>query len=226
MIVIQVVGTSGTGKTTFIRDLVTRLIFRGNVAVIKHLGHHTFPLEQGKDTTEFFNAGIAVSVGVDEEKAVMLSRDNGLETVLHELCDAGVVITIVEGFKSLVYPRIVFGDLPSDQVVLRNPPVENVEENLARFRRVITSQGQVHELLGSDGGGSDAIVTIREPLEGKKKLNTTTLEKRLAMSSAVRGVRVGIDAHAGRQHLFIAVRAADRASALRALEYGGGEGVA
>jgi molybdopterin synthase catalytic subunit len=218
MIVVQVVGTSGTGKTTFIRDILMRPFSRGKVAVIKHLGHHIFSLDQGKDTTEFFNAGVAVTVGLDEEKAVLLSRDNGLETVLHALCDAGVAITILEGFKSTIYPRIVFGDLSSDQVVLRNPPVEKVEQNLGKFRTVITSQGQVHELLGAPGGESDAIVTIRQLLEGEKNVDPVMLEKRLAMSPSVKGVRAGTDEHAGRRYLFIAIRAADRASALRALE--------
>ncbi|RQW06400.1 MAG: molybdopterin-guanine dinucleotide biosynthesis protein B, partial [Calditrichaeota bacterium] len=45
MKIIQIVGRSNSGKTTFIRNLVPQLKKTGKVAVIKHLGDHDYQLE-------------------------------------------------------------------------------------------------------------------------------------------------------------------------------------
>ena len=54
MKIIQIVGRSNSGKTTFIRNLIPELKKRGSVAVIKHLGDHIYNIEEGKDTIGFF----------------------------------------------------------------------------------------------------------------------------------------------------------------------------
>jgi len=65
MKIIHIVGSSGSGKTTFIRKLIPALKRQGSVAVIKHVGDHSYTLEEGKDTTVFFETGADISVGVD-----------------------------------------------------------------------------------------------------------------------------------------------------------------
>ena len=54
MKLIQIVGRSNSGKTTFINTLIPVLKQKGQVAVIKHLGDHEYQLEKDKDTTLFF----------------------------------------------------------------------------------------------------------------------------------------------------------------------------
>ncbi len=89
MKIIQIVGSSNSGKTTFIKNLIPELKKKGNVAVIKHLGDHTYNIEEGKDTTVFFDAGADISVGIDSDKAVATIRKNTLDDVLGMLLDQG-----------------------------------------------------------------------------------------------------------------------------------------
>ena len=147
MKIIQIVGRSNTGKTTFIVDLIRELKAKGSVAAVKHLGHDRYAIEEGKDTTRYAEAGAGRSVGIDDEKAVTISSAPELTAVLTELCDAGTEYCIIEGFKTIPFPRVVIGDLETEDVVLKNPatPAE-VIERLDRFEEFQTMQGVVKEL--------------------------------------------------------------------------------
>lgn len=146
MKVIPVAGYSGTGKTTFISSLISRLGEVGRVGVVKHLGHHRYSLEKEKDTTVFFAKGAAISVGIDEEKSVTISRENKLSKVLDMLADQGMDFAVLEGFKSFGYPKIVLGELEDERCILRNPAVEEVIESLGKFADHYTMNGLVEEL--------------------------------------------------------------------------------
>ncbi|WP_292365117.1 MULTISPECIES: molybdopterin-guanine dinucleotide biosynthesis protein B [unclassified Methanoculleus] len=146
MKIIQIVGRSNTGKTTFIKSLIGALSKQGTVGAVKHLGHHGFSLEPGKDTTIYYESHAAISGGVDEEKSVIVRRENDLNSTLEILCNAGVEYAILEGFKSRSFPRIVIGDLESENVVLRNPSVEETLAALDRFEDYHTVEGLVREL--------------------------------------------------------------------------------
>jgi molybdopterin synthase catalytic subunit len=160
--IIHVAGTSGSGKTTFIRDLLAVLAGRGSVASVKHLGHHRFELVPGKDTTVFYETGIECSVGIDDEKTVFIRRGGGLAGVLHELCDSGVDYTVIEGFKTLPYPKIVMGDSALEQVILRNPTIGQVIGSLHLFEDLDTMEGVVRDLRRScDGGDTGCILTYQ-----------------------------------------------------------------
>ena len=133
MKIIQVVGTSNSGKTTFIKQLIPKLKTQGNVAVIKHLGDHEYELEEGKDTTGFFDVGADISVGIDAHKSVAAIRNNSLEGALRLLFDQGMNFTVIEGFKQRAFPRIVIGDLETDQCILTNPCPDEVLASLDAF---------------------------------------------------------------------------------------------
>jgi molybdopterin-guanine dinucleotide biosynthesis protein MobB len=133
MKIIQVTGRSNSGKTTFIKTLVPELSKKGRVAVIKHLGDHDFHLEEGKDTTVFFEAGAEFSVGIDAQKSVITVNNNSLDTILAFLADQGVDFVIIEGFKERPFKKIVIGNLSIDGCILNNPPIEDVVASLSRF---------------------------------------------------------------------------------------------
>ncbi len=133
MKIIQIVGSSGSGKTTFIRKLIPALKKNGTVGVIKHLGHHTFACEEGKDTTVFFNEGADISVGVDSQKAVAALRKNTLEDILGMLFFQGINFAVIEGFKQRSFPKIVIGNLTAENCVLSNPSVDEVITSLDLF---------------------------------------------------------------------------------------------
>ncbi|MDD1692804.1 MAG: molybdopterin-guanine dinucleotide biosynthesis protein B [Methanoregula sp.] len=133
MKIIQVVGSSGSGKTTFIRKLIPALKKQGTVAVVKHLGEHTFTIEEGKDTTVFFETGADISVGIDSHKAIAALRKNTLEDVLRMLFNQGIDFAVIEGFKQRRYPKIVIGNIPAENCILSNPAVNEVIRSLDLF---------------------------------------------------------------------------------------------
>jgi molybdopterin-guanine dinucleotide biosynthesis protein MobB len=133
MKIIQIVGNSNSGKTTFIKNLIPELKKKGTVAVIKHLGDHTYNIEKGKDTTVFFDAGADMSVGIDSEKAVAAIRKITLDDVLGMLLDQGMDFAIIEGFKQRSFPKIVIGSLTADTCILTNPAVTEVITSLNLF---------------------------------------------------------------------------------------------
>jgi len=140
MKIIQVVGSSNSGKTTFIKNLIPELKKIGNVAVIKHLGDHTYHIEEGKDTTIFFDAGADISIGIDSHKAVVAIRKNTLENILGMLFDQGMDFAVIEGFKKRSYPKIVIGSLHADKCILTNPAVSEVITSLNLFENFPVNQ--------------------------------------------------------------------------------------
>ena len=140
MKIIQVVGRSNSGKTTFIKQLIPKLKTQGRVAVIKHLGDHEFELEDGKDTTGFFDAGADISVGIDAHKSVVAIRSNSLERTLQILFEQGMNFTVIEGFKQTAFPRIVIGNLETDKCVLSNPCPDEVLASLDAFEDFVLKE--------------------------------------------------------------------------------------
>jgi molybdopterin-guanine dinucleotide biosynthesis protein MobB len=146
MRVINVTGHSGSGKTTFIRHLIPELNKSGPTATIKHLGHHIFVLEPGKDTTLFYESGAHISAGIDAEKSVTTYRNPDLVQTLDYLCDQGMKYTVIEGFKTLELPSVVIGDLPAGHVLFRNPSQETIIDNLSEFPEYYTKSGLEREV--------------------------------------------------------------------------------
>jgi molybdopterin-guanine dinucleotide biosynthesis protein MobB len=133
MKIVQIVGRSNSGKTTFIRNLVPALKKIGSVAVIKHLGDHDYRLEEGKDTTHFFDAGADIAVGIDFHKSMVAIRNNSLESILDLLLNQRIDYVVIEGFKQKPFPKIVIGSLTIDHCILTNPDVETVIASLDDF---------------------------------------------------------------------------------------------
>lgn len=133
MKIIQVVGRSGSGKTSFIQKLVPQLEKIGRVAVIKHLGDHQFNLEKGKDTTLLFDAGATLSIGIDNQKSVVVIRSTRLEDIFSMLRTQGIEFVIIEGFKTHTFPKIVIGDLHVTDYVKLNPTIQEVLLSLDQF---------------------------------------------------------------------------------------------
>jgi molybdopterin-guanine dinucleotide biosynthesis protein MobB len=137
MKIIQIVGRSNSGKTTFIRNLIPELKKMGSVAVIKHLGDHIYHIEEGKDTSVFFEAGADISVGIDAQKSVATIRKNTLDETLRMLNYQHLEFVIIEGFKQRSFPKIAIGDLKPDNCILTNPLVKEVIASLDRFEDFI-----------------------------------------------------------------------------------------
>lgn len=139
MRVVSVSGRSGSGKTTFIRQLIPHLSRLGRVGTLKHTGHHRMELPDGKDTTVMFEAGAESVTGIDSGKLLATLRRNTVTDALDLLAAQGTDIAVIEGFKESRLPRIIIGDLESEFCVLRNPAIEDVVRNLDRFPEYVTS---------------------------------------------------------------------------------------
>lgn len=133
MKVINIIGHSCSGKTTFISKLVGELKALGPVATIKHLGHHNFALEKGKDTTVFYESGVDISAGIDSEKTVVSIRHHDLVSLLDLLAGQHIEFIVIEGFKTIGLPAVVIGDLESDKVLFRNPGLDEIMNGLDQF---------------------------------------------------------------------------------------------
>jgi molybdopterin-guanine dinucleotide biosynthesis protein MobB len=133
MKIIQVAGRSNSGKTTFIRKLIPELKRIGPVGIIKHLGDHEYNLEEGKDTTLFFDAGADISTGIDAKKTVCVVREPDLDKTLRLYAGHGMMFCVIEGYKQRSYAKIVIGQLETDRCVLSNPTIEEVIASLDLF---------------------------------------------------------------------------------------------
>lgn len=97
--IISFVGYSNSGKTTLIRKILERLSGKYEIGIIKHHGHIDKNESSGnmKDTDVFINSGA---------KVVRLLTGNATpENVLVEYRNIDLDLVIMEGFKTLSYPK-------------------------------------------------------------------------------------------------------------------------
>lgn len=137
MRILSIIGHSNSGKTTLITRLIPKLAQYGTVASIKHLGHHTITLPEGKDTTLHYEAGAECGAGIDSEKTVLTLRSTDIFTVLDFYAFAGYDYVVIEGFKELGFPCVTLGDLTSDKAVLKNPDADEIVEKRDAFAEYI-----------------------------------------------------------------------------------------
>lgn len=210
MKIIHVAGTSGTGKTSFIRELLPALQALGPTGVVKHLGHHTASLEPGKDTTLFFEAGAAISAGIDQEKTVIITRENDLTRVLSRLSDSGMQFAVVEGFKQKPFKKIVFGSLPGAQEILMlEPSVPEVISRLHEFSDFFTAAGLAGELRSS--GKASLVCTLSPAM--KRTISSAELRKVRSRVPGISDIRIC----AGEENeTYIGISAKDLATAIEA----------
>ncbi len=106
--IITFVGKSGTGKTTFLEQLIPVLKGRGlRLAVLKHDAHHFEMDKPGKDTYRFTAAGADVVTISNAEKFAMLERlqtELSVAEIVARLPQVDIVLT--EGYKKSHYPKI------------------------------------------------------------------------------------------------------------------------
>lgn len=112
--VLCMVAWSGTGKTTLLKQVVTRLCERRlRVGIVKH-AHHRFDIDiPGKDSYELRHAGAQQVLVASDQRWAMITEtgpdkqvDPDLTTLLQHMDHALLDIILVEGFKHSHYPKI------------------------------------------------------------------------------------------------------------------------
>ena len=114
-VVIAVVGSKRSGKTTTVEALVRELSRKGyRVAAIKHISERDFTLDtKGKDTWRYAQAGARTIIGISANEMATIERTSKAFT-LKDIIERSQShdIVFLEGFKKLVnnarhIPKIV-----------------------------------------------------------------------------------------------------------------------
>jgi molybdopterin-guanine dinucleotide biosynthesis protein MobB len=187
--ILHVAGWSGSGKTTFILDLLTHLNVLGKTGTIKHIHSHPTPLPIRKDTTLHFQSGAEPSVGIDDEKMSAYFHDQDLETSLNLLSDTGVRYAVIEGFKKRPFQKILLGDMDCS-FLLKNPIPEDVISIIDRFDDWYTLSGLVKELNEQFPGRSHVTWTGYTDNYLQASELCTVIEKEILMNPAVAGIKL------------------------------------
>ncbi len=105
VVLIGVMGRSGTGKTTLIEKIVVHIVSKGlSVGAIKHSSHENFDLS-GKDTTRIREAGADIVVGISRKEMITITdarSDFTSPEQLKDLFKVDVDVIIIEGYRSLI----------------------------------------------------------------------------------------------------------------------------
>ena len=111
VLIIAVIGTSGSGKTTTIEYLISQLTNEGyKVGAIKHIFHKGVQFDkEGTNTWRFAKAGSKVTVAVSSEEMVIIKKTdsalNDLDQIIELLKREKLDIIFIEGFHSLTAKR-------------------------------------------------------------------------------------------------------------------------
>jgi len=163
MIIISVIGYSGSGKTHFIQKAIRKLKTELNfeVVVIKNIHQHQID-EEGKDSHKFTEAGAVYSIIKNkfEENAIFLKKKINIEELIRWIIKGPFKVEIIftEGFRHLSYPTILcvkeLSEIKpqlnenvkviSGLITTRKPnqkneiklPIVDLEENFERFLKI------------------------------------------------------------------------------------------
>lgn len=105
--VYAIIGSSGSGKTTMLTYLISRISAKNmKVAALKSM-HHRFTVDpRGKDTWKYSDAGASVIVGVSSDSTVIIKKRKSafddIGQVINQVVDENPDIILLEGFKYLI----------------------------------------------------------------------------------------------------------------------------
>jgi len=112
MIIISVIGWSGSGKTHFIQKAIRKLKTELNfeVMVIKNIHQHQID-EEGKDSYIFNEAGAVLSIIKNkfDENAIFFKKKINIEELIRWIIKGPFKVDIIftEGLRNLAYPTIL-----------------------------------------------------------------------------------------------------------------------
>ncbi|WP_096189422.1 molybdopterin-guanine dinucleotide biosynthesis protein B [Evansella halocellulosilytica] len=128
--ILQVVGFSNSGKTTFITELIKRAVHLGYSAVtIKHHGHESKlrSIDQETDSFKHRQAGAVGSIvaSSNELQIQVEGRKLSLEQLIRFYSEISFDFLLIEGFKKEKYQKVLL--LKNEQDALLIEECENVK---------------------------------------------------------------------------------------------------
>jgi len=140
MIVIAVIGSKNSGKTTTIEALVKGLTKRGyRVATVKHVSEPNFTIDvKGKDTWRHAQAGAQTVVVVAPKELGIIRKTDTTKLSLQKIirnCQSNTDIVILEGFRNLIEHE------PTVLKIVAIKTFEEAVEASKRFKPIIAFTG-------------------------------------------------------------------------------------
>ncbi len=135
-VIVAVVGSSNSGKTTTVEALIRGLTKRGyTIASAKHIPEPEFTIDtEGKDTWRHSKAGASTVLSVAPNELTAIKKvdttEYGLEQIVAETPDE-VDIIILEGFKGLV------GQNASVPKLVTAKTVNEITAALERYKNIL-----------------------------------------------------------------------------------------
>jgi len=162
--IIDVIGYSGSGKTYFIRKLITLLKTKlgYRVAVVKNVMHHQIDKE-GKDSYKFTESGALYSIikNNNNDYGIFLNvNEDNLKKIVNWIRQGPIQIDILltEGFRTLDHPttlcvcnldeieqqlnknvKLISGIICSKNIntkTFSNLPILDIERNFLKFKDI------------------------------------------------------------------------------------------
>ena len=107
---ISFVGTSDSGKTTLLTQIIPRLREKGlKIAVVKHHAHGDFDIDrEGKDSWKLYNSGADVLISSPVKMAfIRRSENDSLHWIFERYLKGDYDLVLTEGFSRAGKDRIV-----------------------------------------------------------------------------------------------------------------------
>lgn len=160
MILVAVIGSKKSGKTTTIEALVKSLTKRGQrVATIKHVSESDFTLDtKGKDTWRHAQAGAQTVVIVSPKELGIMKKVDTSKLSLQDVvknCRNNLNIVIFEGFRSLLEHE------PTVHKIVAIKTFEEALESSKRFKSIIAFSGPA--ALSAKKLGIPVVDVLEEP---------------------------------------------------------------
>jgi molybdopterin-guanine dinucleotide biosynthesis protein B len=143
-VIVAVVGSSNSGKTTAVEALIKGLTKRSyTVASAKHIPDPEFTIDtEGKDTWRYAKAGATTVLSVAPKELTVIKKvdtiEHSIEQIVAETPDE-VDIILLEGFKGLVKQ-----DTTIPKIVATKTD-EEISEALKRYKNILAFIGHIPE---------------------------------------------------------------------------------
>jgi molybdopterin-guanine dinucleotide biosynthesis protein MobB len=140
--VIRILGRSGSGKTTFITNIIGRFS-QLKFSTIKHTRQKLDLVNNSKDTGKHLESGAVATFGIGKDSTEIVLRNHSLELEKAiQLLSIHSDIILIEGARESDFPTILLGETPPDakikNLLLRFPVrPELTEEDFVKIESII-----------------------------------------------------------------------------------------
>jgi molybdopterin-guanine dinucleotide biosynthesis protein MobB len=139
-LIIAVVGSRQSGKTTAIEAIIRGLTKKGHkVTAIKHISEEDFTMDtEQKDTWRYTESGAQTVAGVAPREVAIIKKVDTEKFNLNQItriCENNVDLLILEGFRKLVEKE------PTVQKIIAAKTMEEVLDAPKRFKPILAFVG-------------------------------------------------------------------------------------